>query len=493
MGFLLALDQGTTSCRTIVFNENAQVVSSSQEELRQIFPKPGWVEHDPEEIWNTQLSTIIHAVNHSGISAREIEGLGITNQRETAILWNRKTGKPLMNAIVWQDKRTSQLCDEWVDKGWGKRIQEKTGLVIDSYFSASKLYWMLKNIPGALEQAIKGDLCFGTVDSWLIYKMTNGDKHVTDVTNASRTMFFNINEMAWDNDLLNLFDIPSEILPEVKDCVDDFGHFHWNDHKIPITGVAGDQQAALLGQACLTKGTAKNTYGTGCFLLMNTGAQVIRSKHKLLSTVAWKIGETTNYALEGSIFIAGAALQWLRDGLKIIQHVKDSEDMAKALGDNDHVYLVPAFSGLGSPYWDMKARGAIFGLTRDTTEKHLCRAALEAIAYQTKDIFGIMEKDSGIQLKVLKVDGGAAANDFLLQYQADILHVPVSRPQNVESTALGAALLAGIATGFWKISDLPDLVEEDRVFEPLMSPEKSDNYYRGWLNAVKRTLNWMED
>jgi glycerol kinase len=493
MSYILALDQGTTSCRSIIFDENCHPVASSQSEFQQIFPKPGWVEHNPREIWSTQLKTFKEVLKKTELGYADLKCIGITNQRETTLLWDRKSGEPVMNAIVWQDKRTAQRCTQWKEQGLESMVAEKTGLVIDSYFSASKLDWMLEHVSGARERAENGELCFGTIDSWLVYCLTDKKIHATDVTNASRTMFFNIHSMEWDEELLETFNIPKSILPEVKPSDGRFGYYEIDEYSIPITGIAGDQQAALLGQGCVARGMAKNTYGTGCFLLMNTGKAVVKSKHQLLSTVAWSIQGETHYALEGAIFVAGAALQWLRDGLEVVEHVGESEALAEKLETNDSVYMVPAFAGLGAPYWDMYARGAIFGLTRDTGVEHFCRAALESLAYRTKDIFGIMEKDSGIDLAELKADGGASANNFLMQFQADILDVVVKRSMDVESTAKGAALVAGIGLGLWDLKNVGEMSSGGREFTPQMSQEQREKYYNGWLNAVKRTLNWLDD
>ncbi|MEM7549113.1 MAG: glycerol kinase GlpK [Bacteroidota bacterium] len=493
MKYILSIDQGTTSCRTLLFNEESEVVAVEQKEFTQYFPRPGWVEHDPNEIWDTQLSTLNQVINKNSIEAEDIVGLGITNQRETTLVWDKTSGDPIHAALVWQDKRTADFCKKLKSEGLEEKIRSKTGLVIDSYFSASKVYWILNHVDGAKEKAENGELLFGTIDTWLIWKLTKGKVHTTDVTNASRTLLYNIHEGKWDSELLGVFGVPESMLPEVKNSRDDFGSFQLKGKDIPIYGVAGDQQAALFGQACFEEGMGKNTYGTGCFMLMNTGHKPKESKHGLLTTIAWGEEGKITYALEGAIFVAGAAVQWLRDGLHLIDDAKDSEYFASQIESNDGVYVVPAFTGLGAPYWDMYARGAVFGLTRDTGKNHLIRATLESMAYQTKDIAGIMEKDSGVPFKRLQVDGGACANSMLMQFQADVLGVPVIRPENLESTASGAAYLAGIQAGLWTKEEIVKLKKTDREFEPKISEEKREQLYNGWLNAVKRTLNWLED
>lgn len=490
--YIVALDQGTTSSRAVLFDEKANIIGIAQQEFRQIFPKSGWVEHDPKEILSTQLQTFRSVLEKNNILPKQVVAIGITNQRETAIVWDKKTGEPVYNAIVWQDKRTADICEELRRRGLEDHIRRTTGLVIDSYFSATKVKWILDNIPTARERATKGELAFGTVDSWLIYNMTGGKQHVTDVTNASRTLLYNIRDLKWDAKLLEELTIPDSMLAEVKPCAHHFGDYEIDGIKIPITGVAGDQQAALFGQACFDAGTAKNTYGTGCFMLMNTGEKVFESKKGLISTIAWSLNGKVEYALEGSIFIAGAAVQWLRDSMHLIDHSKDSEYFAtKALGSNE-VYVVPAFAGLGAPYWDMYARGAIFGLTRDTGKEHIIKATLESLAYQTKDILEAMQDDTGIQLASLKVDGGASANNILMQFQADILGTPVERPEVIESTAMGAAFFAGIAIGLWKKEDVVRNRRIQKKFTPVMEDLTRQRLYKGWNKAVLRTMNWVE-
>ncbi|HSJ66510.1 MAG TPA: glycerol kinase GlpK [Anditalea sp.] len=493
--FILSLDQGTTSSRAILFDHRGQIVTKAQKDFEQIFPQPGWVEHDPIEIWTSQASVATEAIAKANIAAVQIAAIGITNQRETTILWDRNSGIPVYNAIVWQDRRTAAYCNELKEQGHFETINNKTGLVIDAYFSASKIRWILDNVEGVKEKAERGEVCFGTVDSWLIWKMTNGAKHITDITNASRTMLFNIHEQVWDEELLKLFNIPRSILPEVKSssevvCTTSGKIF---SAKIPIAGIAGDQHAALFGQLCIEKGMAKTTYGTGCFLVMNTGNKPVKSNNKLLTTIAWKINGETTYALEGSVFIGGAAVQWLRDGLKVIDHAGDTENQAIGLPDNEGVYFVPALTGLGAPYWDQDARGAFFGITRGTTATHFSRAALEAITYQVYDVLKAMEKDSGVMTKELRVDGGATENNFLMQFQTDILNCSVTRPKFLETTALGAAFLAGLAIGYWKdISELKPLVEEGTIFTPTMDKEKVNENLKYWHKAVERTKGWSD-
>ncbi|MCJ8167181.1 glycerol kinase GlpK [Pontibacter sp. E15-1] len=493
--YLLAFDQGTTSSRAIVFNRQGKIVSDAQRLFEQQFPRPGWVEHDPMEIWSTQAAVAAEAITKARISADQIAGIGITNQRETTILWDRKTGEALYNAIVWQDRRTSAYCNALKEEGHSELISDKTGLIIDAYFSATKIKWILDHVDGAREKAAKGEVCFGTVDSWLIWKLSNGSKHLTDITNASRTMLFNIHAQQWDQELLDLFDIPRSILPEVRSSSEVFCTTSGKifSAKIPIAGVAGDQQAALFGQLCTQKGMAKTTYGTGCFLVMNTGDTPVKSNNKLLTTIAWKLDGHVTYALEGSVFIGGAAIQWLRDGIGIIGKATESEALANSLPDNEGVYFVPALTGLGAPYWDQGARGAFFGLTRGTTPAHFARASLEAIAYQVYDVLKAMEKDSGAHIRELRVDGGAAANNFLIQFQTDILNCTVKRPKMLETTALGAAYLAGLAVGYWKdVEALKSLWEEDHVFEPAMPAETVAHNLHLWKKAVERTKNWLE-
>lgn len=492
--FILSFDQGTTSSRAIVFDKKGTIIAVAQKEFTQIFPSPGWVEHDANEIWSTQLGVAAEAITKAGLTVKNIAAIGITNQRETTVIWDKKTGKPIHNAIVWQDRRTADFCDVLKSNGTDKLIQEKTGLVVDAYFSATKVKWLLDKVPGARERAEKGELCFGTIDSWLLWNLTSGKVHATDVSNASRTMLFNIHTLQWDQALLKIFDVPISILPEVKSSSEVYGHTQnvLTAHNIPIAGIAGDQQAALFGQMCTHPGMVKNTYGTGCFMLMNTGTERVISKHGLLTTIAWSIDGKVEYALEGSVFIAGAAIQWLRDGLKIIDSAPDSEFFAMKVEDTGGVYVVPAFAGLGAPYWDMYARGGIFGLTRGTKKEHLIRATVESLAFQTYDILEVMEKDSGIQLKTLKVDGGACANNLLMQFQADILEVKVERPKVIETTALGAAYLAGIAIGFYKKEELARNEHINTRFEPKMKADKREKLIKGWKKAVERTKDWED-
>ena len=488
--YIIALDQGTTSSRSVLFNEKGYQTGIEQEEFEQLFPKSGWVEHDPQKILNSQLSTFNNLIRINDIAVTDIAGIGITNQRETTVVWNKTTGQAIYNAIVWQDKRTAPICEELKRKGLENYVRETTGLVIDSYFSGTKIKWILDNVKNARKLAEKGELLFGTVDTWLIWNLTKGKVHATDYSNASRTMLFDIKALQWDEKLLEELDIPKNMLPAVKPSSFHFGDFTFEDHTIPIAGIAGDQQAALFGQACFNKGEAKNTYGTGCFLLMNTGEQMQLSKNGLLTTIAWGIDNKVYYALEGSVFIAGAAIQWLRDGLQIINSAEESEQIASQITEDNSVYVVPAFAGLGAPYWDMYARGAIFGLTRDTGKNHLVKATLESMAYQTKDIILAMEQDSQTKLASLKVDGGACANNVLMQFQSDILNTEIERPKNIESTALGAAYLAGIAVGLWHQKDILINKRIDKKFIPSMKKEKIDKLYKGWKKAVKRTMNW---
>ncbi|MDF2158850.1 glycerol kinase GlpK [Algoriphagus sp. CAU 1675] len=493
--YLMALDQGTTSSRAIIFDKKGQIVSLAQKEFKQYFPQQGWVEHDPEEIWTSQSSVMIESIVNKGIGVDEIAGIGITNQRETTIVWNRKTGKAIYNAIVWQDRRTASYCNQLKEEGHAEAVVSKTGLIIDAYFSATKIRWILDHVEGARQQAEAGELAFGTVDSWLVWKLTKGAHHLTDITNASRTMLFNIHSQEWDQELLNLFGIPKSMLPEVKSCSEIYCETAGDvlKNKIPIAGIAGDQQAALFGQLCTEPGMAKTTYGTGCFLVMNTGKDAVRSKNQLLTTVAWKIGNEINYALEGSVFIGGAAIQWLRDGLELFDQAKESEALAMSLNDNDGVYFVPALAGLGAPHWDQNARGAIFGITRGTTKAHFTRAALESIAYQVYDVIKAMEKDSGKQTKELRVDGGATANNFLMQFQADLLECEIKRPKIIETTAIGAAFLAGLALGFWESQEeIQKLWKADQSFQPTMPEDKRKKLLHFWQKAVERTKNWEE-
>jgi glycerol kinase len=493
--YILALDQGTTSSRAIVFNNDGKIVSVAQKEFKQIYPKPGWVEHDPNEIWDTQLEVAKDAIGKAGITGEEIAAIGITNQRETTVVWDKNTGEPVYNAIVWQCRRTAPICDDLKAKGLADTIRNKTGLVVDAYFSGTKVKWILDNVEGARERAEKGELYFGNIDTWLIWKLTKGKVHVTDYSNASRTMLFNIHELKWDEDILKELNIPESVLPEAKpsSCIYGNADKELFGVEIPIAGAAGDQQAALFGQACYNPGMAKNTYGTGCFMLMNTGEKAVASNNGLLTTIAWGLDGKVEYALEGSIFIAGASVQWLRDELKIIDNAAASEGMAASVPDTNGVYVVPAFVGLGAPYWDMYARGSIMGLTRGANRNHIVRATLESIAYQTRDVLEAMQEDSKINLKALKVDGGAVANNFLMQFQADILGVPIYRPEVTETTALGAAYLAGLAVGFWSSKDeIAEKWNVDKVFDPLMDVSDRDKKYAGWKKAVSRALKWED-
>jgi len=495
--YILSLDQGTTSSRSILFNKSGEIVEISQKELSQIYPKSGWVEQDPVEILTTQLDTAKNVVKKAGISPKEIAAIGITNQRETTVIWDRKTGEPIYNAIVWQCRRTASICDSLKEKKLGEYVKKNTGLVIDAYFSGTKIKWILDNVENAREKALKGELLFGTIDTWLIWNLTNKKVHVTDYSNASRTMLFNIKKLDWDNKLLNELDIPKNLLPKVKNSSEVYGETSINlfrNVSIPISGIAGDQQAALFGQCCYSKGTVKNTYGTGCFMLMNTGSELIYSEKGLLTTIAWGINGKITYALEGSIFIAGAAVQWLRDEMRLIDKSEDSEYFAQKIDDNEGVYFVPAFSGLGAPHWDMYARGTIVGLTRSTNKNHIIRAALESIAYQTKDVVNTMIEESGIELKMLKVDGGATNNKFLMQFQSDILDKKVVRPEIYETTALGAAYLAGLSIGFWKSMDYIKSINTGIFeFSPKMNKEKAEKYYYNWKRALKKSKSWIED
>ena len=491
--YILALDQGTTSSRAILFDREGKIVSTAQREFTQYFPKPGWVEHDPLEIWSTQAGIAAEATTKKGLTSDNIAAIGITNQRETAVVWDRKTGKPVYNAIVWQDKRTAGYCDSLRKQGKSELIRNKTGLVIDSYFSATKVKWILDNVDGARKRAEAGELIFGTIDSWLIWNMTQGELHITDVTNASRTLLFNINTLDWDEELLQLFDIPKSMLPQVKQSSEVYGHTKPNffAHKIPIAGIAGDQQAALFGQMCTKPGMVKNTYGTGCFMLMNIGEKPIVSDNNLLTTVAWKINGRTQYALEGSIFIAGAVVQWLRDSLKLIRNSADVEQLAGSVKNTEGVYFVPAFAGLGAPYWNQQAQGSIFGLTRGSTDAHIARAALEAIAYQTMDILKAMEADSGISIKELRVDGGATVNDLLMQFQADVLNTVTVRPKEVETTAMGTAYLAGLAVGYWKDQEeIQEIWQTDIRFKPTSERKDIEERIKGWYRAIAAVQYW---
>lgn len=494
--YILALDQGTTSCRAVVFDKKGVIVSIAQKEFTQIFPKPGWVEHDATEIWSTQAGVAAEAVTKKGLEGQAIAAIGITNQRETAVVWDRKTGEPIYNAIVWQDKRTASFCDELKANGNTDLIREKTGLVIDSYFSATKVKWILDNVDGARAKAESGELAWGTIDSWLIWKMTQGKLHITDVTNASRSLIFNINSMEWDEELLEIFTIPKSMLPDVKQSSEVYGHTSPNffANKIPIAGIAGDQQAALFGQMCTKKGMVKNTYGTGCFMLMNIGDKPTKSKNNLLTTVAWKINGQTTYALEGSIFIAGAVVQWLRDSLKIIQKSADVEALASTVKNSEGVYFVPAFAGLGAPHWNQQAQGTLFGLTRGSTDAHIARAALDSIAYQTMDILKAMEADSNVSIKELRVDGGATVNDLLMQFQSDVLNTITVRPKIIETTVMGAAYLAGLAVGFWKSQEeIQDIWQTDIHFKPTSDRKTIDDGIKGWYKAIDALEHWTKN
>jgi glycerol kinase len=494
--YILALDQGTTSSRAVVFDKKGTIISVAQKEFTQIFPKPGWVEHDPDEIWSTQAGMAAEAVSKKGLKASQMAAIGITNQRETVVVWDRTTSEPVYNAIVWQDKRTADYCDELKKEGKSDLIRKKTGLVIDSYFSGTKVKWILDNVDGAREKAEAGDLIMGTIDSWLIWKMTDGGLHITDVTNACRSMLFNINTMDWDDELLKLLTIPKSMLPEVKQSSEVYGETTPNlfATPIPIAGIAGDQQAALFGQMCTKKGMVKNTYGTGCFMLMNIGEKPIVSNNNLLTTVAWKINGKTQYALEGSIFIAGAVVQWLRDSLNIIKTSSEVEKLASSVDNTEGVVFVPAFAGLGAPHWNQKAQGTIFGLTRGSTDAHIARAALESIAYQTMDILKAMEADSGISIKELRVDGGATVNDMLMQFQADVLNTVTVRPKIVETTVMGAAYLAGLAVGYWESpEEIQDIWQTDVHFEPTEKREAIDEGIKRWYKAIKALEFWTEN
>lgn len=494
--YILSFDAGTTSSRAIIFNKKGQIINVAQKEFQQIYPKAGWVEHDPMEIWASQSGVAREVLEKSAIRPDQIVGIGITNQRETTIVWDKNTGKPVYNAIVWQCRRTASYCEMLKENGWIDKIRDKTGLVVDAYFSATKIAWILDNVEGAREKAERGDLLFGTVDTWLVWNLTRGKVHVTDYSNASRTMLFNIKDLKWDDEILEALNIPRSMMPEVKDssCIYGYTDEHtYGGARIPIAGIAGDQQAALFGQNCFRPGMVKNTYGTGCFVLMNTGQEMIRSKNGLLTTIAWGIDGRVSYALEGSVFIAGAAIQWLRDELRLVYDSPQSEYYANKIEDTDGVVVVPAFTGLGAPYWDMYARGGIFGLTRGTKREHLVRATLESLAYQSKDVIEAMQEDAKIPLAHLRVDGGASANNFLMQFQADMLNTEVHRPRTLETTSLGAAYLAGLAVGYWK--DLDEISEDfsiDRTFKPQMSQEKRDKNYKYWKKAIERAMDWLD-
>lgn len=482
--FILAIDQGTTSTRAILFNKKGEIVHVAQQEFTQIFPQPGWVEHNANEIWGSVLAVMATVLAEVNVKPEQIAGIGITNQRETAVVWDKETGNPIYNAIVWQSRQTAQICEELKAQGYDQLFREKTGLLIDAYFSGTKVKWILDHVEGAREKAEQGKLLFGTIDTWLIWKLSGGRAHVTDYTNASRTLMYNIYELKWDDELLDILGVPKSMLPEVRPSSEIYANtidYHFFGHQVPIAGVAGDQQAALFGQACYQEGMAKNTYGTGCFMLMNTGEKAVKSEHGLLTTIAWGLDGKVEYALEGSIFVAGSAIQWLRDGLRMFKEAKDSEAYAARVSSTDGVYMVPAFVGLGTPYWDSDVRGAVFGLTRGTSKEHFIRATLESLAYQTRDVLSAMEQDSGIALKTLRVDGGAVQNNFLMQFQSDILNVPVERPIVSETTALGAAYLAGLAVGYWESQE--EIAKQwviDKKFEPGMSDFEREKLYEGW-------------
>ena len=495
--YIIALDQGTTSSRAIVFDNEQNILGVSQKEITQIYPREGWVEHNPMEIWATQYGVLQEVIAKTNITQEDVAAIGITNQRETTIIWDKNTGEPIYNAIVWQCRRTAPICDSLEEKGMKDYIKESTGLILDAYFSGTKIKWILDNVEGAREKAEKGELLFGTVDTWLVWKLTNGRVHITDYTNASRTMLFNINTLQWDEKILKELNIPKSILPEVKNSSEIYGYTNLGGKggvRVPIAGIAGDQQAALFGQACFTKGSAKNTYGTGCFLLMNTGDEKVESKNGLLTTIAVGIDGKVQYALEGSVFVGGAVIQWIRDELMLVSDAQDTEYFAKKVKDNGGVYVVPAFVGLGAPHWDMYARGAIFGLTRGSNRNHIIRAALESIAYQSKDVLNAMEEDAGVKINVLKVDGGASKNDFLMQFQADILETEVTRPIITETTALGAAYLAGLAVGYWK--DKEEIAKSwyaSENFKPKSEKEHIEKLYSGWKKAIKRVSGWEKE
>lgn len=487
--YILSLDQGTTSSRAILFDHDGKIVHAAQKEFTQIFPKPGWVEHNANEIWGSILAVIATVLSESGIKPDEIEAIGITNQRETTVIWDKETGQPIYNAIVWQSRQTSDICDDLKARGYNDIFKDKTGLLIDPYFSGTKVKWILDHVEDARKKAENGELLFGTIDTWLVWKLSGGAVHVTDYSNASRTLMFNIYDLTWDEELLEILSIPKSLLPEVRPSSEIYAKTsssHFFGHEVPIAGIAGDQQAALFGQACYQTGMAKNTYGTGCFMLMNTGEQAVKSKHGLLTTIAWGINGKVEYALEGSIFVAGSAIQWLRDGMRMFKDASDSENYASKVDSTDGVYVVPAFVGLGTPYWDSDVRGAVFGITRGTTKEHFVRATLEALAYQTRDVLTAMESDSGISLKTLRVDGGAVKNNFLMEFQSNILGVPVERPFVNETTALGAAFLAGLAVGFWNNQqEIAAQWHVDRRFDPNMREEKKEELYSGWKKAIQ--------
>ncbi len=494
--YILAFDQGTTSSRAIVFNKEGAMVATAQKEFTQLFPKPGWVEHDPNEIWSTQLGVAAEAVTKAGLTVKDMAAIGITNQRETVVVWDRKTGQPVSNAIVWQDRRTASFCDELKAAGHHTMIQNKTGLVVDAYFSATKLKWILDNVEGAREKAQRGELCFGTVDSWLLWKLTDGEVHATDVTNASRTMLFNIHTLSWDEDLLQLMTVPESMLPQVRSSSEIYGNTKHilTSHNLPVAGIAGDQQAALFGQMCREPGMVKNTYGTGCFMLMNTGEKPVVSKNNLLTTIAWQINGKTNYALEGSVFIAGAVVQWLRDGLQVIRSSSEVETLAAQASSNEGVYMVPAFAGLGAPYWNGHARGTLVGITRGTTVAHIARACVESIAFQTMDLLNAMQADAGITIPELRADGGATVNRALMQFQSDLLNLPVIQPKVTETTALGAAYLAGLAVGYWSdVDEIHEQWQKDTIYQPSIEEAQRKQLSKEWHRAIRAAQAWAND
>lgn len=494
--FILAFDQGTTSSRAIMFDKNGSIRSVAQKEFKQLFPQPGWVEHDANEIWSTQLGVAAEAISQAGFTVKDIAAIGITNQRETTVVWDKRTGMPVYNAIVWQDRRTAAYCDQLKQQGHLQTIQKKTGLIVDAYFSATKLKWILDNVKDARTKATNNELCFGTIDTWLLWKLTNGKVHVTDVSNASRTMLYNIHTLSWDDELLQLMDIPKNILPAVKSSSEIYGYTQniLTSEQIPIAGIAGDQQAALFGQMCTQPGMVKNTYGTGCFMLMNTGEQPVLSNNNLLTTIAWQINGKTHYALEGSVFIAGAVVQWLRDGLHLIRSSPEVEALAQQVESTDGVYIVPAFAGLGAPYWNQHARGTIVGITRGTTASHIARAALESIAFQTMDVVNAMQADANLQVKELRVDGGATANNFLMQFQSNLLNTKVIRPKVTETTALGAAYLAGLAVGFWSsMQEIQQQWQVDRIFESVVDNSERETAAKNWKRAIGATKHWADN
>jgi glycerol kinase len=489
--YILSLDQGTTSSRAMLFNKQGKIIHTAQKEFTQHFPKPGWVEHNPNEIWGSILAVIASCLSEANVKPEQISGIGITNQRETTVVWEKATGRPVYNAIVWQSRQTADICETLKKEGYDELVRTKTGLLIDAYFSGTKVKWILDHVEGAREQAENGELLFGTIDTWLVWKLSGGTVHVTDYSNASRTLMYNIHELQWDEELLAMLNVPKSMLPEVRPSSEIYGYttpYHFFGQSVPIAGIAGDQQAALFGQACFEEGMAKNTYGTGCFMLMNTGEKAVASEHGLLTTIAWGLDGKVTYALEGSIFVAGSAIQWLRDGLRMIKDAQESELYAERVDSTEGVYVVPAFVGLGTPYWDSEVRGAVFGVTRGTTKEHFIRATLESLAYQTKDVLDAMEADSGINLQTLRVDGGAVKNNFLMQFQGDLLHVPVERPVVNETTALGAAYLAGLATGYWESqAEIAKQWNMDRSFEPKMEEVRRKELYTGWKKAIEAT------